>query len=76
MIVFIVNFVLSFFINLFYAMYVKHLTKNNILKAAIFSELVVIAAYINTITIIDNHWCIVPTVMGGFSGTLFIKKIN
>lgn len=66
----ILVFFASFAVNFFNARYIKYIAEKKILKAAIYSELVVLAVSITTINYIDNYWYIIPMIIGGFAGTL------
>lgn len=68
-------FCVSFFVNFFYAMYVKSINENKLLKAAIYGECIVGAGALITINYVHNHWFLVPSLIGGFVGTLLTHKI-
>ena len=65
---------LSFCINLFYALYVKNLISGKIIFAAIFGECVVLFGAIATINYVENHYYLIPLVIGGFLGTIASAK--
>lgn len=68
---FFVIIVTSFFVNFLNARYIKYIAEKKVLKAAIYSELVVIAVSITTINYVHNFLYIIPMIIGGFIGTLF-----
>lgn len=69
--------VVSFAVNFFNARYIKYISENKILLAAVYSELVVLAYSFNILTYIENKWYLVPMIIGGFAGTLLsTRKIN
>lgn len=60
----------SLAVNFLNARYIKYIAKSKIVKAAIYSELVVVAYSFNVISLVDNYWYIIPMIIGGFIGTL------
>lgn len=74
--IYVAIFILSFCINFFYAMYVKYLQKDQMWKAAFFGECIVLAGAINIISYVSNHWLLIPSILGGFIGTLLTNKIS
>lgn len=60
----------SLAVNFFNARYIKYVAKNKIIRAAIYSELVVLAYSFNVISFVDNYWYIIPMIIGGFAGTM------
>lgn len=64
-------FAASFAVNFLNARYIKYIAEKKIMRAAVYSELVVVAASFNVISIINNYWYIIPMIAGGFAGTLF-----
>ncbi len=60
----------SFAVNFLNARYIKYIAENKILKAAIYSELVVLAYSITTFTYVHNFLYIIPMIIGGFAGTI------
>lgn len=63
-------FVASFAVNFLNARYIKYIAEKRIMKAAVYSELVVLAASFNIISITNNYLYIIPMIVGGFAGTL------
>ena len=72
----IVVFFSAFFVNYLNAMYMKKVAVNKMLAAAIYGEMVVLAAAIVTINYIGSHWMLLPAIIGGFLGTLLTNKIT
>jgi len=66
--------VLSFLINFSYAQYIKNVTKSNPFKAILFGEFVTIAMAINVINYVDNHYYLIPVIIGGSIGTYISVK--
>lgn len=66
----IVVFVASLAVNFLNARYIKYVAEKKMLRAAIYSELVVLAASITTINYVHNFWYIIPMIIGGFLGTI------
>jgi hypothetical protein len=73
---YVIIFCISFSVNFFYAMYVKYLSQEKMIRAAIFGECIVVAGAINIISYVNNHWLLIPAVIGGFIGTLLTNKIS
>lgn len=63
----------SFAVNFLNARYVQYVSEKKIVKAAVYSELVVIATSIVTINYVSNMWYLAPMVIGGFLGTLSVR---
>ena len=70
----ILVFVLSFFTNYFYGIYVQSIQDRKIVRAAIFGELIVLTTAVNVINYVENRWLLIPIVAGGFLGTFAIRK--
>lgn len=66
----------TFLVGVVYALYVKFLAENKMLKAAIYGELIVILGAFATINYVHNNWYIIPAVIGGFLGTLYSTKLS
>ena len=66
-------FIVSYFVNIFYAVYIIELGNNKLLKAALFGELLVLAGAFNIINYTQNKWYLIPVVLGGFLGTISTK---
>lgn len=71
----ILVFFASLAVNFLNARYIKYVAENKILKAAIYSELVVIATSIATINYVSNIWYLIPMIIGGFIGTV-LSNVN
>lgn len=70
-----VIFILALCINFLYAMYVKCISEDKMLKAAIYGECFVLVNAIIVINYVSNHWYLVALVCGGFLGTILTKQI-
>ena len=73
---YVVVFILSFCVNLFYALYVMNVAKRKLFMAAIFGELVVLCGAFITINYVKDNFLLVPLIGGGFLGTLLSVKIS
>lgn len=72
---YVLIFALALCINFLYAMYVKCISEDKMLKAAIYGECFVIVNAIIVINYVNNHWYLVALVLGGFLGTMLTKQI-
>lgn len=66
----IVVFAASFAVNFLNARYIKYVAEKKMLRAAVYSELVVVATSVVTINYIHNLFYLIPMIIGGFAGTL------
>jgi hypothetical protein len=57
----------------FWAIYIKALSNEKFLKASIFSAMIMAAGGFTAIEYINNHWMLIPAVIGAFTGTYLGK---
>ena len=67
-----------FFVDLFYAVYLKSIENNKPFYASSIATIVFLIASITTIGYVENHWLLIPAGIGAFAGTwvgvLYNKK--
>ena len=56
-----------------WAVYIKSLADNRVLRAACFSLFITLAGAFITINYVADHWVLIPTAAGGFVGTILSK---
>lgn len=71
----ILVFLLSFVSNFLYAWYVQSIGANQMLKAALLGEAIVITGAVVVINYVKDPFYLIPMVAGGFLGTLLTNKI-
>jgi len=54
-----------------WAKYTDHITQKDALRASFYATMIVIFNGLVTIGYTDDHWLLVPTVLGAFVGTYF-----
>lgn len=69
-------FILQFIENVLWAFYIKYTSEDKLLKAAIFGELITIAGIATFYSWLDNVIFVIPTILGGFLGTLYSQRIK
>lgn len=65
----------TFVLGVLYSVYIKALSENKMLRAALFGELVVLCGAVTTVNYVENHWYLIPAIIGGFLGTLLTNGI-
>lgn len=68
--------VVSFIENTLWAFYIKYASDGNMLRAAIFGEVITVVGLTVFYTWIDSIWYCIPTIIGGFFGTLYSEKVK
>ena len=71
---YIVTFLAVFFTDIIYTYYLKEVQNNNRLKASFWATVVTATASIAVINYTENHWMLIPSLLGAFAGTWFGMK--
>lgn len=69
-------FIIYFFVDFAWAVYIKALGENRYVKAALWSGFIALISGITIIKYVDNHWLLVPAVVGGMIGTYCSKYLH
>ena len=72
----LVVFLIMVAIDFAWAVYIKSLANGKHLKAALWSMFIAAAGGITVIGYIENHWLLIPAVIGGGIGTYCSKYLK
>ena len=65
-----------FTVDLFNAIYIKHIQQDNAWLTATASVTIFLIFSVAVIGYVDNHWLLIPACLGGFSGAYLGVTIN
>lgn len=69
-------FVLTAFVDLAWAFYIRTLATDAGIKAAIWSSVIVLCGAFSMISYVEDRWMLLPAVAGAFVGTLLCKRVE
>lgn len=58
------------FVDYAWSVYIRSLATTKMLRAAVWSSIIVFAGGFTTIEYISNHWMLIPAMVGAFVGTI------
>ncbi len=58
------------FVDYAWSVYIRSLASTKMLRAAVWSMIIVFAGGFTTIEYISNHWMLIPAMLGAFCGTI------
>lgn len=76
MIQYILVFFMMMITDYFWGIYIKAVAQHREIKASLFGALIMICGAFTAISYIENHWALVPAVLGGMIGTYISVKYN
>jgi hypothetical protein len=71
---YVITFFAVFFTDIIYTYYLKSVQNNNVWKASFWATAVTATTSIAVINYTENHWTLIPSLLGAFTGTLFGMK--
>ena len=74
MIDYVVTFLAVFFTDIIYTYYLKSVQHNSVWKASFWATACTATASIAVINYTENHWLLIPSLLGAFAGTWFGMK--
>ena len=74
MIDYFITFFAVFFTDIIYTYYLKSVQNNSVWKASFWATVVTATASIAVINYTENHWMLIPSLLGAFAGTWFGMK--
>jgi hypothetical protein len=69
-------FVATMFVDYAWSVYIRSLATTKMLRAAVWSSIIVFAGGFTTIEYISNHWMLIPAMLGAFLGTLLSASLE
>lgn len=66
---YVVTFFAVFFTDIIYTYYLKAVQNNNLWKASFWATVVTATTSIAVINYTENHWMLIPSLLGAFAGT-------
>jgi len=76
MLTYLITFLAVFATDVLYIYFIKSIQDNKALQAAFWSVVVTGTASITVISYTEDHWALVPALVGAFCGTLVGMKVR
>jgi uncharacterized membrane protein YfcA len=76
MMTYIITFIAVFLTDVLYVYFVRAIQDNQALQASFWSVVVTLTASITVINYTENHYALIPALLGAFFGTLLGMKLR
>ena len=73
---YVVTFVAMFFVDIIFAYYLKAVGNDKAVRAALWASVIVLLNVVAVISYTENHFMIIPAVLGAFAGTFVGVRHN
>jgi hypothetical protein len=73
---YVVTFVAMFFVDIIFAYYLKAVGNDKAVKAGLWASVIVLLNVVAVISYTENHYMIIPAVLGAFAGTFVGVRHN